>query len=202
MMNLNTTYVPAVAQDLSTPLNISTTSINRVLTDLVNTIKRFIDDAAAGTPGAFYPDVRAAYAKWIGLGGSIGEATVWKFPDKYPGDATARGATARAQLDSLMQEHAYLLSMTTDGGSSGATAEAAAATSSLQANAQDLSHTIASIFGSKSGTHAAQLWSYEDTSFVAYASAGTDPTKSAALNPLNQTASPPFTGFLNWLLVT
>ncbi len=202
MMNLNTTYVPEVAQDLSSPLNISTTSVNRVLTDLVTTVKRFIDDAAAGTPGAFYTDVRAAYAKWVAFGGSIGEATVWKFPDKYPGDATAEGATTRAQLDSLMQEHAYLLSMTTDAGSSRATAEAAAATSSLQANAQDLSHTIASIFGSHSGTQAAQLWSDEDKSFVAYASAGDDATKAAALNALNQTSTPALAGFLNGLHVT
>jgi hypothetical protein len=202
MMNLNTTYVPQIAQELSTPLNISTSSVNRMLTDQVTTIKQFIDDAAAGTPSAFYPDVRAAYAKSIAMGGSIAEATVWKFPDKYPGDAAAKGAKTRAQLDSLLQEHAYLLSMTTDAGSSGATAEAAAATSSLQANAQDLSHTIASIFGSQSGTQAAQLWSDEDKSFVAYAAAGNDATKSAALNALNQTSTPALTGFLDGLHVS
>ena len=202
MMNLNTTYVPEVALELSTPLNISTTSINRVLTDLVATIKRFIDDSAAGTPGAFYPDVRAAYTKSIAMGGSIAEATVWKFPDRYPGDAAADGAKTRAQLDSLLQEHAYLLSVTTDAGSTGATAEAAAATSTLQANAQDLSRTIASIFGSQAGTQAAQLWSDEDRSFVAYASAGDDATKAAALTALNQTSAPELSRFLNGLHVT
>src|SRR5258708_31504953 len=186
LINLNATYVPEIAQDLSTPLNISTSSVNRMLTEQVTTIKQFIDDAAAGSPGAFYPDVRAAYAKSIAMGGSIAEATVWKFPDKYPGDATAEGAKARVQLDSLLQERAYLLSMTTDAGSSGATAEAAAATGALQANVQDLSHTIASIFGAKSGTQAAQLWSDEDRSFVMYASAGDVATKSAGLNALNQ----------------
>jgi len=202
VINLNATYVPEIAQDLSTPLNISTSSVNRMLTEQVTTIKQFIDDAAAGNPGAFYPDLRAAYAKSIAMGASIAEATVWKFPDRYPGDATAEGAKARVQLDSLLQEHAYLLSMTTDAGSSGATAEAAATTSSLQANAQDLSHTIASIFGSKSGTQAAQLWSDEDRSFVAYASAGDEATKSAAINALNQTSTPALTGFLNGLHVT
>ncbi len=202
MMNLNTKYVPEIAQDLSTPLNTSTSSVNRMLTEQVTTIKQFIDDAAAGSPSAFYPDVRAAYVKSIAMGGSIAEATVWKFPDKYPGDPTAEGAKARAQLDTLLQEHAYLLSMTTDAGSSGATAEAAAATSLLQANAQDLSHTIASIFGSQSGTRASQLWSDEDRSFVAYAAAGNDATKSAALNALNQTSTPALAGFLNGLHVT
>jgi hypothetical protein len=202
MMNLNTTYVPEVALELSTPLNISTSSLNRVLTDQVTTIKKVIDDGAAGTPSAFYPDVRAAYAKSIAFGGSIAEATAWKFPDRYPGDAAAEGATARVQLDSLMQEHAYLLSMTTDAGSSGATAEAASAASSLQANSQDLAHTIASIFGPQAGTQAAQLWSDEDRSFVGYASAGDDATKSAALNTLNQTSTPALTGFLNGLHVT
>jgi len=202
MMNLNTEYVPQMAQNLSTPLNISTSSANRMLTDQVTTIKQFIDDAAAGTPSAFYPDVRAAYAKSTAMGGSIAEAAVWKFPDKYPGDATAQGSKTRAQLDSLLQEHAYLLSMTTDAASSGATAEAGAATSSLQANAQDLSHAIGSIFGSQAGTRAAQLWSDEDKSFVAYASAADDTTKTTALNALNQTSTPALTEFLNGLHVS
>ena len=71
LMNLNTTYVPQMAQNLSAPLNISTSSANRMLTDQVSTIKQFIDDAATGTPSAFYPDVRAAYAKSTAMGGSI-----------------------------------------------------------------------------------------------------------------------------------
>src|SRR5439155_1301621 len=78
LMDLNTTYVPQMAQNLSAPLNISTSSANRMLTDQVTTIKQFIDDAATGTPSAFYPDVRAAYAKSTAMGGSIAEAAVWK----------------------------------------------------------------------------------------------------------------------------
>jgi hypothetical protein len=202
MLNLNTVYVPQLAQDLSTPLNISTSSANRMLTDQVTTTKQFIDDAAAGSPNAFYADVRAAYAKSTAMGGSIAEATVWKFPDRYPGDAAAEGAKTRAQLDSQLQEHAYLLSMTTDAGSSGATAEAGAATSALQANAQDVSRTIGSVFGAKAGTQAAQVWSDEDKSFVAYASAADDAAKSGALNSLNQTSTPELTSFLNGLQVT
>ena len=202
MTSLNTRYVPQMAQDLSSPLNISTSSANLMLTEQVTTFKQFIDDVAAGTPPAFYADLRAAYAKSTALGGAIAEATVWKFPDKYPGDATARGSKARAQLDALLQEHAYLLSMATNAAASGATAEAGAATSSLQASAQDLSHAITSIFGSRAGTQAAQIWSDEDTSFIAYASAGDDATKSAALNALNQTSTPALTRFLNGLHVT
>lgn len=200
--NLNTQYVPQMAQDLSTPLNISTSSANRMLTDQVTTTKQLIDDAAGGTPSAFYPDVRAAYAKATAMGGSIAEAMVWKFPDKYPGDATAQGSKTRAQLDTLLQEHAYLLSMTTDAAASGATADAAAAASSLQASAQDLSQAIASSFGSQAGTQAAQVWSDEDKSFVAYAAAADDATKSAALAALKQTSTPALAGFLNGLHVT
>jgi len=201
LMNLNTTYVPQMAQNLSAPLNISTSSANRMLTDQVTTIKQFIDDAATGTPSAFYPDVRAAYAKSTAMGGSIAEAAVWKFPDKYPGDVTTEGSKARAQLDALLQEHAYLLSMTTDATSSGATADAGAATSALQASAQDLSHAIASIFGSHAGTQAAQLWSDEDKSFVAYSSAADDASRSSALNALNHTSTPALAGFLSGLHV-
>jgi hypothetical protein len=202
MLNLNTVYVPQMAQDLNTPLNISTSSANRMLTDQVTTTKQFIDDAAAGSPNAFYADVRAAYAKSTAMGGSIAEAIVWKFPDRYPGDAAAEGAKTRAQLDSELQEHAYLLSMTTDAGSSGATAEAGAATSALQANAQDVSRAIGSVFGTQAGTEAAQVWSDEDKSFVAYASAAGDAAKSGALNSLNETSTPALTSFLNGLHVT
>lgn len=202
MMNLNNNYVPQMAQVLSTPLNISTSSANRMLTEQVTTIKQLIDDAAGGAPSAFYPDLRAAYAKSTAMGGSIAEATVWKFPDKYPGDATAQGSKTRAQLDALLQEHAYLLSMTTDAASSAATFAVGAATSSLQANAQDLSHVIAATFGSQAGIQAVQVWSDEDKSFAAYASAADDATKSAALNALNQTSTPALTAFLNGLHVT
>lgn len=202
VMNLNTTYVPEMAEDLSTPLNLSMSSASRMLTDQVTTIKLFIDDAATGAPSAFYPDVRAAYAKSTAMGASIAEATLWKFPDKYPGDAAAQGAKTRSQLDSQLQEHAYLLSMATDSAASGTTAEAGAATGALQANTQDLSHSIASIFGSLAGAQAAQLWGDEDRSFVAYASAADDAAKLTALNALNQTSTPALTSFLNGLNVT
>ncbi|HEV2218413.1 MAG TPA: hypothetical protein VGV88_12675 [Candidatus Dormibacteraeota bacterium] len=202
MMNLNSAYVPRMAEGLSTPLNISASSANRMLLDQVTSTKQFIDDAVAGSPTSFYADLRAAYAKSTAMGGSIAEGIVWKFPDKYPGDVMAQGAKTRAQLDASLQEHAYLLSMATDAASSGATAEAGAATSSLQANDQELSNAIASAFSSQAGARAAQLWGDEDKTFMAYASAADDAAKSAALNALDETSTPGFTAFLNGLHVT
>ena len=202
MMNLNTKYVPQAAAAISAPLNISMATATRMFVDNLTATKQLIDDAAAGAPSAFYPDLRAAYTKSIGIGGSLAEAIAWKFPDKYPGDATSVGANARAQLDALLQEHAYLLSMTTDAASSGATPEGGAAATSLEASTQDLSRAIASIFGAQAGAQAAQLWNDEDKSFIAYASAADDPAKTAALNSLNQTSTPALTSFLNGLHVT
>ena len=202
MMNLNTVYVPRMAEELSTPLNISASSANRMLMDQVISTKQFIDDAVAGSPASFYADVHDAYAKSTAMGGSIAEGIVWKFPDKYPGDVVAQGAKTRAQLDAVLQEHAYLLSMTTDAAANGVAVEAGAALTSLQANDQDLSHVIASGFSSQAGVQAAQLWGDEDRSFMAYASAADDAAKSAALNALDQTSTPAFTAYLNGLHVT
>jgi len=201
MMNLNTQYVPQLAQDLSTPLNISTSSANRMLTDQVTTIKQFMDDAVAGTPSAFYPDVRAAYAKATAMGGAIAEATVWKFPDKYPGDATASGAKGRAQLDSLLQENAYLLSMTTDAAVTGATRDEGAAKSALQACVEDMSRVIGSLLGSQAGTKSTQAWGDEDNAFVAYASAADDAARARDLDGVNEGASSGLKFYLSGLHV-
>lgn len=201
-VNLNTKYVPQMAQAMSVPLNISMSTATRMVSDNVTATKQLIDDDAAATPTAFYADVRAAYAKATAMGGALAEGIAWKFPDKYPGDPTGPGAKVRAQLDSTMQEHAYLLSMATEAAAGGATAEAGAASSALQANLQDLSHVVAAVFGSAAGTQAGQLWGAEDRSFMAYASAGDDTTKTTALNALNQDSTPAIASFLAGLHVT
>jgi hypothetical protein len=202
MINLNDDYVPQLAQAISSPLNIPMSTATKLVTDQVNATKQLIDDAAAGTPTAFYTDVRAAYAKSIAMGGALAEAIVWKFADKYPGDATGPGAKLRAQLDATLQEHAYLVSMATDAEASGATTDAGAAESGLQANTAELSRVVGSIFGTPAGTQAGQLWGGEDASFVAYASASDDASRTAALNMLNQTSTPGLASFLDGLHVS
>ena len=200
--NINRKYVPQMAQDMSSPLNISTNTANRLVTDQAAATKQLIDDIASGTPAAFYPDARAAYAKAAAMGGAVAEAIAWKFPDKYPGDVSGSGAKMRAQLDSLLQEHAYLLSMATDAAATGATAATGAAVIALHASTQDLSHLIAEIFGASAGAQAGPLWNDEDTSFVAYAKAADDASKATALHALNQTSTPALMTFLNGLHVT
>jgi hypothetical protein len=202
MANLNTRYVPQMAQAISSPLNISMSSASRLLADQVTSTKQFMDDAAAGSPTAFYADVRAAYAKSTAMGGALAEGIAWKFPDKYPGDPSAGGAKVRAQLDSTMQEHAFLLSMATDAAAAGLTNELGPAAAALMANAQDMSQAVASVFGSSAGARAGQLWSDEDKSFIAYASAGDDAARTAALSALNQTSTPAIASYLEGLHVS
>lgn len=175
---------------------------SRLVSDQVDAVKKLIDDAAAGTPTPFYSDVRAAYVASMAMGAAIAEAIAWKFPDKYPGDATGVGAKARADLDARFQEQAYLLSMATDSAATGATQDATAAQSALQANVVDLSHAIGPLFGDQAATQASKLWGDEDTSFLAYASAADDASKAAALNNLNQVSTPGISSFLNGLHVS
>jgi hypothetical protein len=201
-MNLNSRYMPQMAQVLSSVLNISTETATRLVGDEVATTRQFIDDDAAGNAASFYPDLRSSYAKSTAMGGSVAEAIAWKYPDKYPGDATGAGAKLRSQLDAALQEHAFLLSMATDAAATGATADSSAAMSALEASTREFAHDIGSGFGANAESQAAKLWGDEDASFLAYASATDDASKAAALNSLNQTSTPGLASFLSGLHVT
>ncbi len=202
MVNLTNTYVPQTALAISSPLNISMSTATRLMSDNLAATKQLIDDAAAGTPTAFYNDARGGYTKSTAMGGALAEGVAWKFPDKYPGDAAGSGARLRAQLDAAMQEHAYLLSMATDAAATGATTDAGSAAGVLQANLDDMSRAIAAVFGSQAGSQAVQLWGDEDRSFMAYAAAGDDSARTTALSRLNQSSTPALKAFLSGLQVT
>lgn len=188
MQNLDTKYVMQMAQVLSSTLNISTGTANKLLGDEVTSTKHFVDDAAAPS---FYSDVRDAYTKAIAMGGSVAEAIAWKFPDKYPGDVAGAGAKLRAQLDSTLQERSLLMTMATS------PVNANGANDSLRASTDALVHLIGTAFGASAAGQASKAWTDENQALTAYASAADDQARQSALDNLNQAVTPELASFLS-----
>ncbi|HET7465027.1 MAG TPA: hypothetical protein VFL29_00025 [Candidatus Dormibacteraeota bacterium] len=200
--NLNTKYVPQLAQLMSSSLNISASSATRMFSEEVVGTNQFLSVAAKGLAGA-YGDVRAAYKTATATGAALGEAIVWKFHDKYPGEAADSASRVRTQLDALLQEHAYLTSMATDAAANaGPSAEFPAAASYLDESTPDLSSVIGTVFGVDVGNRALTIWLDQNRSFVAYASASDDASRRDALDGLNQRSTPALTALLNSLHVS
>ena len=169
LQNLNTKYVPQMAQVLSSALNIPSSTGTKLLTDEVTSSKQFIDGGAAGTPTPFYSDLRSAYATSMSFGSAVAEAVAGKFPDKYPGDPTSAGAKLRAQLDSLLQEHSYLLTMATAAAAANDQDGKAAASGALGANTDALAQLFASAYDPATGDNARRSWTDENAALLAYA---------------------------------
>jgi hypothetical protein len=117
-------------------------------------------------------DLRAAYAITSGVGDLLAARTAQLFPDKFPGDLSSKAADARASLNSLLQEHSYLATMTTDAAAAQRTNEQNGAAAALGANADALGKLFTDIAGAGAGTQIAQLWGSRNSDLIAYATSG------------------------------
>src|SRR5260370_5346712 len=99
-----------------------------------------------------------------------------KFPDKFPGDPADKAVDFRVSLDSLLQEHSYLATMTTSAATGGRSTEQAAAIAAIAANADSLGILFSSGFGATTATRVDQVWGARDASLIVYAVNGDDAT--------------------------
>ncbi|WP_088006959.1 copper amine oxidase [Indiicoccus explosivorum] len=89
----------------------------------------------------------------------------------------------RAALDALLSEHAYLAVITMQKGIDGA-ADFEESAAALQANTDDLSAAVASVYGEEAGQQFKEIWSSHIGYFVDYvtaSAAGDEAAKEAAL---------------------
>ncbi|RPF26892.1 copper amine oxidase [Georgenia muralis] len=155
----------------------------------VTTLTTAIDDLAAGSPEA-YGSLQAAAAH-VGEGAAVIAGGLVSAAG-LQGDPADEAATLRAQLTAGLQEHVYLAGLavftayTSDGGTSSAAFEAAAAT--LDANSVALSEAVGSLAGAEQGEAFLALWREHIGYFVDYADAvasGDDEAAAAALIELD-----------------
>ena len=142
MSGLVNGFVPQLSQQITSLSQLQRDSIAQVLSQQVQDDKAVIDDQAAQKPGATYPDLHTAFVQSSRLGDALALRIVQKFPDKFPGDPALPAVDRRVTLNTLLEEHSYLVTMATDAIVRGDSAEKAAATTALAANAASLRHDV------------------------------------------------------------
>ncbi len=121
-------------------------------------LKSVVDAQGAGDHAKAYAAIRKAVTHSELMGFTIAAGTVKQFPDKYPGDVNANGATLRAQLNLWLAEHAYLLSAATGAGLGARDADFKGAASAVDANSADLAQALGFFYGDAAGKNFLALW--------------------------------------------
>ena len=186
MSGLNNGFVPQFAALITSLAQLPQDSVSALMSRQVLADKAVIDDQAAQKPGSTYPDLHAAFVQSARLGDALAPRIAEKFPDKFPGDPTLPAVDRRVLLNTLLEEHSYLATMTTGAIVRGDGAEKAAGTAALAANAASLHATFSQLLGNAAATEFDSLWTTRTAALFAYAQAG----DAASAGTLTQTFAP------------
>ena len=170
MTGLTTRFVPQFAQAAGDASRVPVDKLTQVATRQALEDKAFIDDVAAQNYAAFYKDLHIAYAQTAGLGDALALPIAAQFPDKFPGDPSARAVDLRVSLNMLLQEHSYLATMATSAVVARRTDEKSAAVAVLASNADSLATAFSAASGSGAGAQFDTVWKARNTALIAYAS--------------------------------
>lgn len=161
-------FIPQFAQLIASVTEIPESSVAELSTEQLRMTRAMIDDQVARNYTKMYVDLRSAHANTSRLGDTLALSIVHKFPDKFPGDPSNKATDLRASLNRLLQEHAYLATMTTGALAAARNAEQAAAQAALAGNAGDLSRVLGVLLGGSMATRFDQMWSAKDAELVIY----------------------------------
>ena len=179
------TFVPQLAKYMNSMTSIPLDPITQLLTQQVLVTKGIIDDQAALNNARMFADLHVAYGQAARVGDALASAIARKFPDKFPGDPSSKAVDFRASLDNLLQEHAYLATMTTSATAAGRSSEQAAALNALAANANLLGTVFSNVFGAAIGTRFDQVWGARNAELVVYAGNADATTRQGALDSMS-----------------
>ena len=196
MAKLRTQYIPSMAMLLEGALAMSIDTATLLATEQVTATKLVIDDAISGNVNALYIDLPAAYAKAAAAGDAIATLIVSSSPDRYRGGAADATGTFRAELDALVQQHGYLLTMATRALFYGGAAEKKAAKAALGAAALAIAQRIGESLGPIAGAETQAIWAGLSVSLLAYAAAPTDDARQTAATALGDISAPQLNAFV------
>ena len=196
MSGLINGFVPQFAQFVTTTTLLPLDPTTQLMTEQILETQKMIDDQVAQNYPKMYADLRAAYAQTSRIGDALAPTIVRKFPDKFPGDPSNKATDLRVSLNELLQEHAYLATMTSDATVGGRAAEQSAAAKALSDNADALGTLFSGLFSASAGTRFDQLWAAKDTAMTGYAAAADAAAKQNALSQLTTTFVSQFSGFV------
>jgi len=199
MRSLAGGFVPQFSQFVSTAAEVPLDSIEQLTTQHVLQTKAMIDDQIAQSYPRMYADLRLVYAQASRLGDEFAPKIAKKFPDKFPGNPSNSAVDLRVKMNNLLQEHAYLETMTTSAAIGGRTAEQAAAGGALGENTNALGALVSDVFGASAGIQFDQIWAAKNAALIGYAAAPTASARQSASKQLNEVFVPRFSGFVQTL---
>jgi hypothetical protein len=163
LTGLTNTFVPQFAQLISDTSHLPLDPVTQLMTQQVLEDKAFIDDAGALKYSTFYKDLHKAYAQSFRFGDALAVQIAARFPDKFPGDPSLRTVDTRVALNTLLQEHSYLVTMATDAIVATRTDESTAASAALVDNGSALAVAL-------SNTELTAVWTVKNNALFGYAS--------------------------------
>ena len=188
MSGLDNGFVPQFAALVTSLTQLPQESISQLMSQQVLEDKAVIDDQEAQKPASTYPDLHVAFMQSARLGDALSSRIAQKFSDKFPGDPALPAVDRRVSLNALLEEHAYLATMTTDAIVRGDSAEKAAATVALAANAGSLGTAFSQQLGTAAGIEFDNLWATRLAALFGYAQSG----DVASTKTLTETFAPAF----------
>jgi hypothetical protein len=189
-------FVPQFSQFLASAMQIPLDQIQQLVFQHVLETKAMIDDSFAQNFARLYSGIRIVYAQASKIGDLIAPRIADKFPDKFPGNPSSPAADLRVSMNSLLQEHAYLATMTTSAGTGGREAELASAAGALADTTSALGTLLGSLFGAAGGVRVEQIWAAKNLAMIAYATASTPSAQQSALGQLNGNYVTQFASFV------
>jgi hypothetical protein len=159
-------FVPQFAQSVTGLTKLPLDQMMQLEARHVIATKAVIDDLIAQAFPRMYADLHTTYADSPHLGDALASRMAQMFPDKFPGDPSDKSVDIRASINGLLQEHAYLVTMYSDGLIGGRGTDAAAASNAVAANAGAIEHALSGFNGPRLN----QLWNMRDADLMSYAS--------------------------------
>jgi hypothetical protein len=159
--NLSGYYVPDAASALGSGLSMSSDAAGRLVAAHATALKTIIDDAVSGSAAQLYADIGMARVQAVSFADAVAVQVAHDYADRYPGDPLESPSTQRANLNSLMQQQGYLMTMASDAAVAGVNAQVTAAATALTENADQL----AALYGGR-------VWKDEVPLLSTYAQSG------------------------------
>ena len=193
---LSTKFVPQFSQFLTSATEVPLDPIKQLASKHIFEMRAMLDDQIAQNYPKMYADLRTVYAHASRIGDALAPRIAQKFPDKFPGNASSPAVDLRMTMNTLLQEHAYLATMTTSAATGGRSSEQGAAARALAANAGALGKLFRGLFGASTETRLDQILAAKNTAMIGYASASTATAKQSALSQLNNVFVTQFAAFV------
>jgi hypothetical protein len=149
------------ASVLASSLSLPNDAMSRLATNHATALKAIVDDVVAANYPQLFTDIAAARTQAVTFGDTIALQVAHVFADRFPGDGNASAAVRRVNLNSLLQQQGYLMTVGTDATVAGVDGEAAAASASLATSADQLA-----------GLYGGTLWKNELPLVSSYAKGG------------------------------